>query len=56
MSDWTMGFVELVLSFGLVLGLIALDLWFLNREVARDRKRKQDAKTVLHNPDTDRNG
>jgi len=51
-----MGIIELVFSFGLVLGLIALDLWFLNREEARDRRRKQDAQAKLDNPDSDRNG
>ena len=51
-----MGIIELVFSFGLVLGLIALDLWFMNREEARDRKRKQGAQADLDNPDIDRNG
>ena len=37
MNDWTMGVVELVFSFGLVLGLIAIDLWRTNRAVMRDR-------------------
>jgi arsenate reductase len=38
MNDWTMGVVELVFSFGLVLGLIAIDLWRTNRSVMRDRR------------------
>jgi hypothetical protein len=56
MSDQTMGIIELVFSFGLVLGLIALDLWFMNREEARDRKRKQEAQADPDHRDTDRNG
>ena len=38
MNDWTMGVIELVFSFGLVLGLIGIDLWFTNRAVMRDRR------------------
>jgi hypothetical protein len=43
MSDWTMGVIELVFSFGLVLGLIGVDLWFTNRAVMRDRRRAAEA-------------
>ncbi len=43
MTDRSMGIIELVFSFGLVLGLIALDLWFLHREQKRDRLRQQAA-------------
>ena len=38
MNDWTMGVVELVFSFGLVLGLIGIDLWRTHRAVMRDRR------------------
>ena len=51
-----MGIIELVFSCGLVWGLIALDLWFMNREEARDRKRKQEAQADPDHRDTDRNG
>ena len=38
MNDWTMGVVELVFSFGLVLGLIGIDLWRTHRAVMQDRR------------------
>jgi hypothetical protein len=38
-----MGVVELVFSFGLVLGLIAIDLWRTNRAVMRDRRRAAES-------------
>jgi hypothetical protein len=43
MNDWTMGVIELVFSFGLVLGLIAIDLWRTNRAVMRDRRRAAES-------------
>ena len=43
MNDWTMGVIELVFPFGLVLGLIAIDLWRTNRAVMRDRRRAAES-------------
>jgi hypothetical protein len=56
MSDRMMGIVDLVFPFGLVLVLIALDLWWMNREDARDRKRKQNSSAEPKGQKTDRDG
>ena len=56
MSDWTMGVIELVFSFGLVLGLVGIDLWFTNRAVMRDRRRAAEAPreaTRIDGPDSE---
>ena len=45
MNDWTMGVIELVFSFGLVLGLIGIDLWRTNRAVMRDRRTMHTTET-----------